>query len=96
MRALTRALLAAVLGFGTVAQAAPALKVGAYELTGYNDQTLKTPSYRGHVIVERAGEIYTLVWKIGRAQTQKGVALLSGNVLSVAYLDMSGRDSGVV
>lgn len=69
---------------------------GSYELTGFNGAGAEEPSYKGYVFISRTGETYALTWKIGERQTQRGVAILSGDVLSVGYFDESGRDAGVV
>ncbi len=92
------ALCAVALAFAVPAAPAAAftLPEGTYQLTGYNGADATEAAYKGHVFITRTGATYSLVWKIGQQQTQKGVAILSGNVLSVGYFDMSGRDAGVV
>lgn len=75
---------------------AAALEEGVYELTGYGGPTLEKPLYRGTVEIRRTGQSWHLDWHIGAKQSQKGVAILTDKVLSVAYFDMSGKDAGVV
>lgn len=41
-------------------------------------------TYRGRAAVRRVGDVYRVVWRIGRS-TYWGVGILTGNVLSVAY-----------
>lgn len=95
--------LLAVLAAGAFALAptpprsSPELQEGVYDLTGFNPgNTIQKEGYRGTVTIARSGVGYSLTWRIGSRQTQRGVALLTRNVLSVAYVDMSGRDAGVV
>lgn len=71
-----------------------ALKTGTYALSGINLDG--SSHYHGDVTIAEQGNTYNLRWKIGRNQTQAGVGILTGNVLSVAYQDGSGRDMGVV
>lgn len=81
----------------TPPRSAPDLREGDYDLTGFNPgDTVRKEAYRGTVTISRSGVGYSLTWRIGSRQTQRGVALLTRNVLSVAYVDMSGRDAGVV
>ena len=72
-------------------------KTGTYALRGSNDGSNNT-TYEGDVIIKEQGDNYDVTWKIGRNrnQVQTGVGILKGNVLSVAYYDVSGGSFGVV
>jgi hypothetical protein len=70
------------------------LEDGVYDLEGHNPQG--GPPYKGTVSIRREGDLYRLQWRIGQSQSQIGVGLLDGRVLSVGYLDRSGGDCGVV
>ncbi len=76
------------------AYSATALRTGTYALYGTNPDS--TSHYQGEVTISPQGSNYHLVWTIGRSQAQTGVGILSGNILSVAYADNSGRDFGAV
>ncbi len=71
------------------------LREGFYELTGSNPDA-PDMVYSGHIQIEKKGGQYALRWFIGKTQSQAGVAILEGNVLSVGYMDSSGGDFGVV
>lgn len=73
------------------------LKTGVYVLEGYNVGDDKV-DYVGSVAIEKAGEVYRLQWNIA-GQTQRGVGILDGNILSVGYIDVTGGnilDAGAV
>lgn len=74
------------------------LKEGVYKLEGYN-QGSHNINYRGEVWIESKGSNYELTWLIGssRSQSQYGIGILAGNVLSVSFYDLSSSNfSGVV
>jgi hypothetical protein len=74
-----------------------ALKEGLYALEGYNSSS-DIPSYTGLVRITKDGDVYKLEWTI-QSQSQRGVGILEGNILSVGYLDITGgslNDTGVV
>ena len=85
----------ACLLFSISASHAAAPLEGIYKLTGRNSPKADK-TYGGKVVVEKTADTYKLTWLIGAAQSQKGVAILDGNILSVGYMDLSGRDFGVV
>lgn len=70
-------------------------KEGVYLLKG-NSAANPQSHYHGSVTVARDGTNYRLKWRIGKNQTQSGVAILAKDVLSVGYYDDSGKDFGVV
>lgn len=71
------------------------LKTGIYSLKGSNTES-GVINYSGKVIIESSGELYNLVWLIGNSQAQVGTAILEGDVLSVTYYDLNGKNFGVV
>lgn len=74
----------------------PDIKTGTYELKGSNSKETFFPDYKGRVIITRQGDNYHLVWIIGDAQVQTGVGILEGDILSVAYNDLSNNTWGVM
>lgn len=72
-----------------------ALKTGTYALQGANPG-VEEMTYSGTVTIVPQGDNYSLQWQIGAGQTQRGVGILSGNILSVAFYDDSGMSTGVV
>lgn len=70
-------------------------KEGVYLLTGSSTSGARA-KYFGSVTLGRKGRNFELKWKIGPTQTQTGIAILSGDILSVGYFDDSGKDFGVV
>ncbi|HEX4923476.1 MAG TPA: hypothetical protein VFV50_05300 [Bdellovibrionales bacterium] len=78
----------------TAAGFADAPLEGVYKLTGHSLDEGAKP-YRGKVVIKKTNDVYHLIWLIGRGQAQTGVALLDGDILSVTYVDLSGRDLGV-
>lgn len=77
-------------------EAAEPIRYGVYKLKGSNPDGLK--KYDGRVVIQREGTNYRVTWFIGpnRNQAQVGIGILEGQVLSVGYMDASGRDFGVV
>lgn len=71
------------------------LKPGRYELRGGNSAS-NTPTYRGTVFIKPQGTNYNITWKIGKSQSQQGIGILQGNILSVAFLDQTSDQFGVV
>ena len=63
------------------------LKPGTYNLSGGN--SFWGSSYEGEVVICPNGENYRVIWKIGTSQTQVGVGVLQGDILSVAFTDLS-------
>ncbi|MDE3045691.1 MAG: hypothetical protein KGJ02_03510 [Verrucomicrobiota bacterium] len=70
------------------------LPSGTYQLSGSSSRW--SNGYQGEVIIQPQGENYSLRWRIGSSQSQIGIGILNGNVLSVAYLDEATRVFGVV
>jgi len=66
----------------------PKLRTGTYLLSGGNTKWADS-GYRGEVLIEPQGENFRVIWRIGSAQSQYGVGILSNGVLSVAYCDGS-------
>ncbi len=76
--------------------AAEPISFGVYTLKGTNPDGMK--KYDGRIVIEREGTNYRVTWFIGKAlgQTQTGIGILENQVLSIGYMDMSGKDFGVV
>lgn len=66
-------------GGGTMPTAGPI--TGVWVVVGSNG---RGQTYRGAAAVRRVGDVYRVVWKIGRS-TYWGVGIRSGSTLSVAY-----------
>lgn len=54
---------------------------GVWGVVGAN---ARGQTYRGRVAVRRVGDVYRVIWRIGRS-TYAGVGIRTGNILSVAY-----------
>jgi len=79
------------------------LKPGLYELKGHNPTS--GAAYEGQVLIAKEEDTegdtgpWYVRWLIGENQQQAGIGVLSNNVLSVSYADVSGgtvNDVGVV
>lgn len=71
----------------------PLFKTGTYALQGYRSSEASAsdaPDYIGTITIDRVGESYNLEWHIKNGQVQRGVGILTGNVLSVSYVDVVG------
>lgn len=72
--------------------------VGVYTLVG----SAGGVTYQGTVTIAPRGttpNLYDLQWRVGENQVQTGTGILSGNVLSVGFVDVSGgtiNDAGPV
>jgi hypothetical protein len=64
------------------------LKTGTYDLSGGNNNWGNS-GYHGEVVIAPQGENYSVIWRIGSKQTQIGVGVLQGDVLSVAFTDVA-------
>ena len=71
------------------------IRVGIYDLTGGNSKWGGS-SYRGEVAIYPQGENFRVEWRIGSSQSQVGVGIVEGDVLSVAYCDSVSGAWGVV
>ena len=86
---------------GEVSTSLAPLREGVYALIGRNSGQ-KTASYTGTVTIvrrENSANIYELTWKIAGTQTQYGVGILQGGILSVGYYDYNDdtiQDAGAV
>jgi hypothetical protein len=91
MKSLASLALALLLSIPALAD----LRVGTYKLEG---SIPGGNSYSGTVTIEALGPNYKLTWAIGDQgqQQQSGHGILEGDVLSVAYMDATGADWGVV
>ncbi len=89
-------LLTLLLFIPTLALAKDAISLGVYKLSGTNPDGIK--KYDGKIVIEREGTNYRVTWFIGRthSQAQTGVGILTNDVLSIGYMDASGKDFGVV
>lgn len=87
--------LLCILFFARAGAAAEPLE-GVYRLKGSSPGATNAKEYFGKVTIEKSGPLYHLTWFIGASQSQSGVALAENDVLSVAYVDHSGKDFGVV
>lgn len=69
---------------------------GVYKLKGTNPDGVK--KYDGRVVIEKEGVNYRVTWFIGpnQNQGQVGIGILENNILSIGYMDLSGKDYGVV
>jgi hypothetical protein len=93
----TKLLMLVAVYFSVVAAAlAKDPREGLYTLSGTNPTPAADKAYKGKVAMRKVEGIYHLVWIVGDAQTQSGVAIVEGSVMSVGYVDTSGRDMGVV
>lgn len=64
----------------------PAAVVGEWQVTGWNPGGTEGPAdYTGVVQVERTGETYRVVWRIGEQQQFVGNGILRGPMFFVAY-----------
>ena len=59
----------------------PVQITGVWQIAGGNS---RGQTYRGAVAVRQAGQVYRVVWRIGRT-TYWGVGILTGRTFSVAY-----------
>jgi hypothetical protein len=92
-----RGLLLTLLLFNpTLALAKDAISLGVYKLSGTNPDGIR--KYDGKIVIEREGTNYRVTWFIGRthSQAQTGIGILTNDVLSIGYMDASGKDFGVV
>ena len=91
MKAISALLVTLLLSIPALAE----MRMGTYKLTG---AIPGGNAYSGTVKIEPNGENYKLHWVIGDQgqQQQMGQGILNGDVLSVAYFDLSGQDYGVV
>ena len=98
MKKLLLALPCALLLLTSSAQAADgvALKTGTYSLLGSNPGSDTAFTYKGSVTIANLGSNYSVQWDIGEEQVQKGIGILSGDVLSVSYYDTTRMQAGVV
>ena len=56
-------------------------------------------SYSGSVTISRTGETYSVTWRTGAGQSAlsyTGTGILTGDILSVAYIDEHKRWIGVI
>ncbi|MEM8628661.1 MAG: hypothetical protein AAGF04_01090 [Chlamydiota bacterium] len=60
---------------------------GSYLLVGKSKRSAS--SYRGIVEINRVGDNYSLIWKIGTSTTQAGIGIFQGDILSVAFYDLN-------
>ncbi|HKR62728.1 MAG TPA: fibronectin-binding protein [Thermoanaerobaculia bacterium] len=65
---------------------------GVYAVNGTNPGA---GPYKGTLTIAPRGDIYDVAWSIGNAK-YGGVGVVSGDTLSVAYSDGSGKWMGVV
>ena len=95
---MARVLLAVFLScaFVSVAAAKEPIMLGVYKLKGTNPDGLK--KYEGQINIQKEGPNYRVTWFIGptRSQAQVGIGILENEVLSIGYMDASGKDFGVV
>ena len=69
-------------GGGVTTPMAPMAPItGVWVVTGAN---ARGQTYRGAAAVRRVGDVYRVVWRIGRS-TYWGVGILTGRTFSVAY-----------
>ncbi len=66
----------------------PRLWMGTYALNGVNNNWGYV-SYQGEVTIQPQGENFSVVWRVGSRQTQVGVGILTGDVLSIAFTDLN-------
>jgi hypothetical protein len=65
---------------------------GVYAINGNNPGV---GAYKGTLTISPRGEIYDVLWTIGNAK-YAGVGVVTGDTLSVAYSDGTGKWIGVV
>jgi hypothetical protein len=93
LKSLALILVAMLISFSALAAE---LRLGAYTVKGANPGG--QGAYDGKVTITQNGENYNMVWSLGPngEQKQYGTGMVIGDILSVAYLDGSGQDFGVV
>jgi hypothetical protein len=64
----------------------PRLWMGTYACSGANSWW-GGGAYQGEVYIQPQGENFSVIWRVGFRQTQVGVGILYGDILSVAYTD---------
>ncbi len=98
MSALFQRVLFFIVFSGAVAFGAQEpIALGVYKLKGSNP-IQSSRQYSGKIVIQKEGANYRVTWMIGDNfnQSQLGIGILTDAVLSVGYLDTSGRDFGVV